>query len=377
MGARKRSSRKDVRKVGYAVVGLGHIAQAAMLPAFAHASSNSRLVALVSDSADKLRELAERYDVPYTYSYGEYEECLENEEVDAVYIALPNSLHADYTARAARAGVHVLCEKPMALSERECQQMIRACEETEVKLMIAYRLHFEPANLEAIEIAHSGRIGELRYFSSEFSSQVKPGNIRVQRELGGGPLADIGLYCINAARYLFRDEPIEVFAFAARGRDPRFREVDEAIAVTMRFREDRLASFTCSFGAAGVSSYRLVGTRGDLWLENAYDYVGPRTRWLTVDGERQERTFEPVDQFAPELLYFSRCVLEDLAPEPSGLEGLADLRVMKAIYKSIDTGRPVKVSRVQKQSWPDRSQLIRRPSVEEPELVGVEAPHSG
>lgn len=377
MGARKRSSRKDVRKVGYAVVGLGHIAQAAMLPAFAHASSNSRLVALVSDSADKLRELAERYDVPYTYSYGEYEECLENEEVDAVYIALPNSLHADYTARAARAGVHVLCEKPMALSERECQRMIRACEETEVKLMIAYRLHFEPANLEAIEIAHSGRIGELRYFSSEFSSQVKPGNIRVQRELGGGPLADIGLYCINAARYLFRDEPIEVFAFAARGRDPRFREVDEAIAVTMRFREDRLASFTCSFGAAGVSSYRLVGTRGDLWLENAYDYVGPRTRWLTVDGERQERTFEPVDQFAPELLYFSRCVLEDLAPEPSGLEGLADLRVMKAIYKSIDTGRPVKVSRVQKQSWPDRSQLIRRPSVEEPELVGVEAPHSG
>src|SRR5262249_47736888 len=154
--------------------------------------------------------------VPLTYDYGEYDDCLDSGEIDAVYIALPNHLHAEYAIRAARAGIHVLCEKPMAVTERECVAMIDACERARVKLMIAYRLHFDPANLAAVEVASSGGLGELRLFDSVFCNEVTDErNIRLRRATGGGPLFDIGIYCINAARYLFRAEPVEVAAIAA------------------------------------------------------------------------------------------------------------------------------------------------------------------
>src|SRR5688572_4807611 len=180
------TSRKAVR---YAVVGLGHIAQVAVLPAFAHAGKNSRLVALVSDDPVKRREVARKYKTEKTYSYAEYEECLKR--VDAVYIALPNSMHEEYTIRAAKAGVHVLCEKPMAVTVSECRQMIRACRKNRVKLMIAYRLHFEEINLKAVELVRKGRIGEPKFFNSSFSLTVRSGNIRTRAGFGGGTLYDI------------------------------------------------------------------------------------------------------------------------------------------------------------------------------------------
>jgi glucose-fructose oxidoreductase len=182
-------------KIRYAVVGLGHIVQAAVLPAFAHANRNSVLVSLVSDDAAKRREIAKKYKVDQAYSYEEYERCLEG--VDAVYIGLPNSMHAEFTIRAARAGVHVLCEKPMAVTVQECRRMISACDSHRVKLMIAYRLHFEEINLKVIDLIRRGRIGEPKFFSSSFSMTVRPGNIRTQDELGGGTLYDIGVYCLN------------------------------------------------------------------------------------------------------------------------------------------------------------------------------------
>jgi glucose-fructose oxidoreductase len=141
-------------QVRYAVVGLGHIAQVAVLPAFAHARRNSRLAAVVSDDRTKRREMAKRYRLEGAFTYDEYEECLRT--VDAVYIALPNSMHAEYTIRAARAGVHVLCEKPMAVTVQECQRMIAACRAARVKLMVAYRLHFETVNLAAMDLARRG-----------------------------------------------------------------------------------------------------------------------------------------------------------------------------------------------------------------------------
>jgi predicted dehydrogenase len=162
--------------VRYAVVGLGHIAQVAVLPAFAHARRNSRLAALVSDDATKLETLAKKYRVEATYSYDEYEACLAG--IDAVYIALPNSMHAEYTVRAARAGVHVLCEKPMAVTVAECERMIKACRRNRVKLMVAYRLHFEALNLKAIEMVRRGKIGEPKFFNSSFSLTGREGNIR-------------------------------------------------------------------------------------------------------------------------------------------------------------------------------------------------------
>ncbi len=138
-----------------------------------------------------------------------------------MYIALPNHMHQEYTIRAAQAGIHVLCEKPMALTVAECQSMIHACRDNRVKLMIAYRLHFEKSNLKAIKLAQSGKLGDLRIFSSVFTMQVKEGNSRLQRSLGGGTLYDIGIYCINAARYLFQDEPLRVFANRASSDDVR------------------------------------------------------------------------------------------------------------------------------------------------------------
>src|SRR5438067_7387342 len=174
---------KHRRQIRYAVVGLGHIAQVAVLPAFAHALANSQLTALVSDDPQKLKTLGRRYQVDHLFSYREYGDCLRSGAVDAVYIALPNHLHAQYSIDAARAGVHVLCEKPMAVTEKECEAMIKAAEENKVKLMIAYRLHFEEANLSAVEAVKSGKIGQARVFNSTFTQQVKKGDIRLRSEL--------------------------------------------------------------------------------------------------------------------------------------------------------------------------------------------------
>jgi predicted dehydrogenase len=361
--------------VRYAVVGLGHISQAAVLPAFKNASENSKLTALVSDDPVKLKELAKKYKVERTYSYEEYDACLQSGLVDAVYIALPNHLHAEYTIRAARAGVHVLCEKPMAVTEAECREMMQETAAHRVKLMIAYRLHFEETNLKAAELVRGGAIGEAKYFESCFSMQVKPGGIRVQREAGGGTLYDIGVYCINAARYLFRDEPTEVMAFCAHSHDPRFTEVDEATTAMMRFPDGKLAMFTCSFGAADVSSYRIVGAEGDLRVDPAYHYTGKLAHHLTVGGKTTKTAFRARDHFAPELLYFSKCILHGEEPEPSGTEGLADVRIIEAMYRSAVENRPIEIERVFKLHRPTASQDIERPAVSEPELVQTESPH--
>lgn len=363
------------RRIGYAVVGLGHIAQAAVLPAFAHAKRNSRLVALVSDDPKKLKGLGRRYGVSASYSYEELDACLEHSEVDALYIALPNNLHAEVTERAARQGVHVLCEKPMAVTVQECERMIDACRENSAKLMIAYRLHFEKANLGAIGLAHSGKLGELKFFDSLFSYQVRQGNIRTQKELGGGPLHDIGLYCINAVRNLFRQEPIEVFAFAAKSSDARFRKIDETVAATLRFPGEKVATFTCSFGSAATSVYHLVGTKGDLCLDKAYEYKGTIEQWLTIKDRTTHRTFPESDQFAPELLHFSDCIINNREPGPSGAEGLADVRVVEAILRSLESGQP---ERLMPQDSPKRAhpeRAMRYPPAREPELTEVQPPY--
>lgn len=371
---RSRSRTSTSRKVRYAVVGLGHIAQAAVLPAFKHAARNSVLTALVSSDKKKLRELGRRYRVPQVCGYDGVDDLFASGEIDAVYIALPNDMHEEYTIRAARAGIHVLCEKPMAVTARECERMIRACREAKVKLMIAYRLHFERANLEAAQYARSGKLGDLRFFSSEFSMQVKHENIRLEEERGGGPLYDIGIYCINAARYCFGDDPVAVWATATRSDDRRFKEVDETVAATMRFEDERLATFTCSFGAADRSVYTVTGTRGSVTVDPAYEYAMGLGFELRI-GERQRRKkFAKSDQFAPELIYFSDCVLKNRDPEPSGAEGLADVRIIEAMNRSISSGRPVSVEMRQRKRRPTMKQEIRRPAVpKEPKLVNAES----
>ncbi len=359
--------------IGYAVVGLGHIAQSAVLPAFAHAKENARLAALVSGDRRKRAELSKRYGVP-AYDYAQYEECLARDDVDAVYIAVPNDMHREFTIRAARAGAHVLCEKPMATSSAECEEMIRACAESDVKLMIAYRLHFEGGNLAAAQAVRERRIGEPRTFLSSFSYQVKPPNIRLEGNRGGGPTWDIGIYCVNAARYLVGDEPTEVMAVMATGGDERFTQVEQGVAGILRFPDERLAVFSCNYASSPTAWFEVVGSKGRLRLENAYEYVGDMELMLELDGRKTRRRVPSKDQFAPELVYFSRCILEDELPEPDGEEGLADVRIIEALFESARTGRAIRVERVPRRRRPSLEQAVRKPPVEEPALVEAEPP---
>jgi predicted dehydrogenase len=352
---------KSSRKICYAVVGLGHIAQVAVLPAFKN-SKNSELVAMVSGESAKRDRLGKKYHLSHVYSYEDYDRALG--EVDAVYIAVPNHLHREYAVRAAKAGVHVLCEKPMAVTEDECKAMIDAADENQVKLMIAYRLHFEAGNLEAIQLAESGKLGDVRVFSSEFAQQVTEDNIRVTEatERGGGPVYDMGVYCINAARYLFRAEPTDIFAITANNGEKRFENIEEMTSVVMRFPEERIATFTCSFGTADVSRYMLIGTKGLLLSDPAYEYAMEIKHELTIAGKKKTRTFPKRDQFAAELLYFSDCILQNKEPEPSGLEGLADVRIVEAIYESARTRRVVELPELPAKKRPTLRQEIHRPA---------------
>jgi predicted dehydrogenase len=365
---------EDERRIRYAVVGLGNIAQVAVLPAFENAKTNSELVALVSSDAEKLAAMKEKWGVEHGGSYDDLEKVLRAARADAVYIALPNSLHREFTERAARQGMHVLCEKPMAMTPEDCQAMIDACEENDVELMIAYRLHFEEANLKAIEIAQRGDLGELRYFDSSFSHDVRPGDIRTRGDVGGGALYDLGLYCVNAARYLFRDEPEDVFAAELRGTDERFEDVDASTVATLRFPGGRLAQFTCSQAAASVDTYRLVGTKGDLRVEPAYTYYEAIEHFLTIDGKTSKDSFPKRDQFGPELVHFSRCILDGDEPEPSGYEGLADVRVLAAIASSAQSGQRVKLGPFARTRRPDLAEEISKPAVKKQKTVRAPSP---
>jgi len=362
--------------VRYAVIGLGHIAQGAVLPAFKHARRNSRLVALVSDEREKLEKLGRRCDAKHLCHYEAADELFASGAIDAVYIALPNSMHKDFAVRAAQAGLHILCEKPMAVTTRECEQMMRAARDHKVKLMIAYRLHFERANLEVAKLVRSGKLGAPRFFSSDFAMQVSPDNIRLERELDGGPLYDIGIYCINAARYTFGSDPVAVWATATNSGDRRFREVEETVAAVMRFKDERIATFTCSFGAADRSVYSITGAKGSVTMEPAYEYAEGLAYEVRIGERKQKKKFAKSDQFAPELIYFSDCVLKNREPEPSGDEGLADMRVIEGMMRSIKTGRWAYLDMRQRKRRPTLRQEIRSPAVpREPKLVNAAPAH--
>jgi glucose-fructose oxidoreductase len=238
------------RKIRYAVVGIGSIAQEAVLPAFQHAQ-NSELAALVSGDQAKREKLGKQYGLSRTYTYEQFGECLASGNVDAVYIALPNHLHRQYAEAAARAGVHILCEKPLAQNESECRKIIEAARAGGVYLMTAYRLLFEEANLAAVAACESGRLGDVRIFQSVFCQQVEEGNIRLANDIeqGGGPLFDMGVYCINAARYLFRDEPVE-----------RSRSAETAGPSDSR-RPRKWSAWSCGFQKTGWPVLQSVSAR--------------------------------------------------------------------------------------------------------------------
>ncbi|AKT44138.1 Gfo/Idh/MocA family protein [Chondromyces crocatus] len=335
---------RATKKLGWAIVGLGKLALEEVLPAFGVAK-HARLAALVSGHQDKALQVAEAYglDPKNVYGYEMFDTIEDNPAVDIVYVILPNSMHAEYTIRGFRAGKHVLCEKPMAPTTDECTRMIAAAKRAGKKLMVAYRLRYEPINQKVIEMCRSKELGPLRTFEASHVQVTRAPNIRLSSKLAGGPLGDIGIYCINAARYVAGEEPVEVTAMMHQPHDDgNFREVPAGYAFTMRFPSGMLAHCDCHFAAAKSARYRVHCADGYIDVDPAFTYEGLELRVNREAGTTRLQV-EPVNQFAAEMDHFSLAVMNDTAPLTPGEEGLADVRVIKAIEEAARSGRTVKI----------------------------------
>jgi predicted dehydrogenase len=357
------------RKVRYAVVSLGDIAQEALLPGVAH-TGNSEVTAFVTGDPEKARELGKRYGVDHCYGYDDYERLLGSGEIDAVYIASPNWRHAEFAIPALKAGIHVLCEKPLDVSSEKGRAIAEAAAASSAKLMVAYRLHFEPATLDAIRRIRAGELGDLVAFTSCFGQMVDPANHRATNGELAGPLLDMAPYPINATRYLFGEEPLEVAA-AVASRHPEFGlgDMDDTVAVTLRFPSNRLAQFTVSYVTNGVDSLIVAGTKGSIHMSPAYGYHASLEQNRIVGSKKTHQSYKHTDQFGGELRYFSDCILHDRDPEPDGEEGLADLRVVDGIREAIRTGRAVTLPpflRTRRIDPDGQEQRLGAPSAPEP-----------
>ncbi len=334
------------KKVGIAVVGLGQLALEEVIPAFEHCKF-ARLAALVSGHLDKARHVARAVGLDpeeAVYSYERYEELKGNSNVDAIYIILPNSMHAEFTIRGFRCGKHVLCEKPMAVSSEECKQMIAAAKHAQRKLMIAYRLHYEPFNLEIMRMCREKELGAIRSIIATNSQDVAAPNIRLSKELRGGPLGDIGIYCLNATRYITDEEPTEVIAYEqANKSDPRFSEVPEGYSFTLAFPSGVVAHCGCNFASAVSRYLRIECEKGVIELDQAFSYRGQQLKIHTAEGIKR-LTLTPVNHFAAEMDAFATAVLNDQRIKTPGEEGLADMIAIEAIERSAREGKRLRLS---------------------------------
>jgi predicted dehydrogenase len=338
------------QRVGYAIVGLGHLTLEEILPAFGQCKK-SKPMALVSGSPEKLVKVAKQYGIKPTscYSYADYDKLKDNPEVQVIYIVLPNSMHAEYTIRGAQAGKHILCEKPMANSAAECQAMIDACKKAQKKLMIAYRIQYEPYNRLVRDMVRGNKFGKTKYIQAQNSqSSANPDHWRHKKALaGGGALPDIGLYCLNTARFLLGTEPTEVFAYShSTASNPLFKEVEEMMAWQMRFPDGIVVDNITHYNTHDSRFYRVNSERGWVHLDNAYAYKGQQLQTSHTEGAakmQNQITIGAKNQFATEMDHFSECLLENKAPHTPGEEGLQDQRIMEAIYQSAREGRPVKL----------------------------------
>ena len=334
------------KKLGWAIVGLGSLSINQILPAFAKCEK-SKVVALVSGHPDKANKLALRYGVnpKNIYNYQNYDAIRDNPEVDVIYVVLPNGMHAEYTIRGHQASKHVLSEKPMANTPAECQQMIDAGRKAKRKLMVAYRCRYEPHNVEAIRIARQQELGPIKVILADHGFNIgDPTQWRLNKTLaGGGSLMDIGIYSLQAARYISGEEPTEIKAmmYSTPG-DVRFKEVEETINFQLRFPSGVLANCTSSYGYSGQNRYRVVTTKGWFELEPATIYSGLRM-YVHHDNITEERILPVCDHFVLEMDHMSSCVMENKAPLTPGEEGLRDLTIMTGIYEAARTGKTLKL----------------------------------
>ncbi len=367
------------QKVRYAIVGLGDIAQEDMMPGVKH-TRNSVITALITSDALKAKALSEKYDAPNTFTYEQFEQALTSGSFDAIYLATPNWRHAEFAIPALQAGIHVLVEKPLEISTQKCLEILEAEKKSSAKLMVAYRLHFEPATLDTIEKIRSGELGTVHLFSSNFAQMVDPTNHRAHSGNLAGPVFDMGPYPVNAARYVFSDEPTEVVSAVTSkhpesGFDQNFADI---VAITLRFPGERLAQFNLSYFGNSTNSFLALGTKGSIQLDPAYMFGMSLQQVITIGKKKSEETFQNTDHFGGEMQYFSNCILQNTDPEPDGEEGFADVRVLEGILQAIESGSSVQLPPFTrtKRIDADLQKMTLRP-VSTPDLVDASNPGRG
>lgn len=344
------------RRVGFAVVGLGHLTLNEILPAFGQCK-HAKPVALVSGDPEKMAKVAQQYGIAASscYSYQRYDQLRDNPEVEVIYLVLPNSMHHEFTLRGAAAGKHILCEKPMATSVRECEEMIAACQQAGRKLMIAYRIQYEPLNRLVQQAVRAGTYGAPKLIQMmNCQNQAPDRQWRHQKALaGGGSLPDVGLYCLNTTRFLLGEEPTEVSAqIHSTPGDDRFREIEESVSFTLRFPSGVISQCMTGYGAFNNKSYAVHCETGTLKMDPAFPYRGlEQQRVHAPHGqELTEKPSNPAkDQFALEMDHMAECVRQNKTPYTPGEEGLQDQRIMEAIYQSAKANKPVQLPAVSQQ----------------------------
>jgi predicted dehydrogenase len=330
------------KKLGYAIVGLGNLSTNQIAPALQN-TKHCRLAAIVTGTPEKERAWAEKYriDRRHIYDYDSYDKLAADDTVDVVYVVLPNSMHAEYTIRAANAGKHVLCEKPMANTAAECREMIAACKKADRLLAIGYRCQFEPHHRRAVELVRGKEFGGLKMIEAGFGFTIgDPKQWRLNRKLaGGGALMDVGIYALQACRYLTGEEPSAIIAQESKTDPVKFAEVDESLTWTMRFPSGVMAYCSTSYNFNGLNRFTAYAEKGWVRMDPAYSYEGNK-----LETSTGKIALEQVDQFGTEMDEFAKCVMERRPSQVAGNEGLKDLVAIEAIYKSIQTRSLVSVS---------------------------------
>lgn len=334
-------------RIGYAVVGLGSISQVAVLPAFAH-SKKAKLVAVVSGDKKKAEKLGEQFGAVQACSYDEFRDCSENPEIDAVYIATPPGEHEKYAVAAARAGKHVLCEKPLAATVQQARNMVNACRRNKVLFMTAYRKYFEPSSRRLKELITTGELGRVDIIHTLFAEHRpfgdnSPAWLFSRKLAGGGPLTDLGVYCVNTCRWLVDEDPVTAAGISWTRDRRRYKNVEEGVAFRLDFASGLVLQGTAAYSAAFSSFVHVHGEKGWAALAPAFAFEEERRISGKIAGKWFAKTFKPIDEFALELDAFATCIQEGSKPEPDGEQGLRDIIIINAIYQSVKKGGPVKI----------------------------------
>ncbi|MGK9124903.1 Gfo/Idh/MocA family oxidoreductase [Olivibacter sp. SA151] len=331
----------DDRPLRVAIMGLG--GYGTRVGEAMQSCRRAKLVGVISGTPSKIKAWQEKYDIPdkNCYNYENFDNIKENTDIDAVYVITPNALHHDHVIRAAKAGKHVICEKPMALNAKEGQDMVNACREANVKLLVGYRMHFEPKTLEIVRMRKEGEFGKILFFQGLSGFKIgDPNQWRLDKDLaGGGSLMDIGIYAINGARYMVGEEPVWVTAQETKTDPQKFKDgVDETIQFQMGFPSGAVASCLSTYNMNNLDRFFLNGEKGfaELQPSTGYGPIEGKTHIGPLTQPHKTHQTVQMDEMAGIILDGHKAIVP-----VDGMEGLKDLQIIDAIYESCRSGQKV------------------------------------